>query len=274
MYSCLKFPTPDCCKPNVLAKFWRLHETARELSPEQIVVESMAFFAMRAASFRRICYAARQTGKHWQQSRHRSTSAPQHVSAASVPRITLVLGGAGFVPFLWYGWQIEESKGKDARPSMDAVLDRWHKNFPALDPILNLGRCGNGREGEIFARQAFLSYSAVILSFLGGVHWGAAAMTAPPVGGRASQYIISVLPSLVSWASMNVAKGGHGSDHEVGVAARMQTIGFLGMWIADEMAANKHQLPKWYSFVRTPLTGAVVGMHMLASWKLKPSDVQ
>ena len=54
-------------------------------------------------------------------------------------------------------------------------------------------------EAHSFAALALSAYAALIISFLGGIHWGLAfRLTAPP----ASLFIWGVVPSLVAWMAV------------------------------------------------------------------------
>ena len=54
-------------------------------------------------------------------------------------------------------------------------------------------------EAHPYAALALASYAAVIVSFLGGIHWGLAfRLTAPP----ASLFVWGVVPSLVAWLAV------------------------------------------------------------------------
>ena len=77
-----------------------------------------------------------------------------------------------------------------------AVWLTWSGLLPFLAALAAWGAGGALGEARSLAvgSKAFLVYSAVILSFLGGVRWGRV-MSA---GGGASAYVLAVLPSL--WA--------------------------------------------------------------------------
>ncbi len=49
------------------------------------------------------------------------------------------------------------------------------------------------------AATVLIAYGAVILSFLGGIHWGLAAAGRPPAAAR---LVIGVVPSLVAWLAL------------------------------------------------------------------------
>ena len=112
------------------------------------------------------------------------------------------------------------------------------------------------------AVQALAGYGAVILSFLGGIHWGlaiasAAGATGPGLTARLGW---SVVPSLAGWAALLVPP----------------TIGLFGLAAAfsamlgfDLMASRAGEAPAWYPRLRIPLTLAVVGSLLLAASALR-----
>lgn len=100
------------------------------------------------------------------------------------------------------------------------------------------------------ALQGFLVYAAVILSFLGGIRWGAAS-TAGTVPAR--QLVVSVLPSLWSafflwWPPDAVAVWG-------------LLTGFILMGVADWFYPGLNT-PSWMRLLRIRLTLAVVACHL------------
>ena len=54
-------------------------------------------------------------------------------------------------------------------------------------------------EAQPYATLALAGYAAVIVSFLGGIHWGVALRQTAPA---ASLFIWGVLPSLVAWLAV------------------------------------------------------------------------
>jgi uncharacterized membrane protein len=83
--------------------------------------------------------------------------------------------------------------------------------------------------------QALLSYGAVILSFVGALHWGFA-MTHP--AGRTqplnSLYIWSVVPSLLGWVTLLVSPK---------TGATFLIAGFLTHYLQDRRLAQVLDLP-------------------------------
>lgn len=102
------------------------------------------------------------------------------------------------------------------------------------------------------ALLTLLTYSAVILSFLGGIRWGMELGQNPH---RPSMPLLfaSTVPALAGWAIL-AAPGGVTPDFQI--AALM--ICLLFQWLWDTQSPN---LPGWYPRLRTFLTlGAVVSL--------------
>lgn len=98
------------------------------------------------------------------------------------------------------------------------------------------------------ASLALIGYGAVILSFLGGVHWGLAAPA-----GRPLQIGLSVVPSLVAWLALLVA-----NLHGTGAALWLLVAAFAVLLPGDLLAAGRGLAPGWYPRLRVPLTLIVV----------------
>ena len=112
------------------------------------------------------------------------------------------------------------------------------------------------------AVQALAGYGAVILSFLGGIHWGLA--VAPAVGANGSglnaRLAGSILPSLAGWTALLVPS-------TIGLFA--MAAAFAGMLGFDLLATRAGEAPAWYPRLRIPLTLAVVGSLLLAASGLR-----
>lgn len=131
---------------------------------------------------------------------------------ASLPRAALWSGYAGVVPFL---------------ACLAAVL--W-----APQP-----------EWRGFAQQAAIAYGAVILSFVGALHWALALAGRLP--GDPRTIVASVLPSLVAVAAVLI-------DGQRGIA--LLIVGFGAFWIYEHRQWA-HRLPADYLGLRRRLTLAV-----------------
>jgi hypothetical protein len=85
-----------------------------------------------------------------------------------------------------------------------------------------------------------VQYGAIILSFLGAVHWGFEWAKYGGVVGN-PRYILGVAPVLAGWSTLLLA----GPMALVG-----QWAAFFGMWYADQRATTNGWTPRWYSTVR------------------------
>jgi hypothetical protein len=104
---------------------------------------------------------------------------------------------------------------------------------------------------------ALLAYGAVILSFVGALHWGFATLwQCHSTSYRARLMSWSVVPALGAW-----------------IALVMPTVAGLGLLCAlfvahhasDLLLARNRELPAWYLRLRTPLTlGAVASLAIVA----------
>jgi glutaredoxin len=101
-----------------------------------------------------------------------------------------------------------------------------------------------------FAHQ-FIAYGAVILSFVGAVHWGAALR-----GGRVPvmRLSVSLLPALLAWAALLLPAPN---------AAWLLMFGFVAVRIWEASPPVAATLPAWYRRMRTHLTLAAVALIFL-----------
>lgn len=92
-----------------------------------------------------------------------------------------------------------------------------------------------------------LTYAAVILSFMGAIHWGVAMSQQ---GDSAKiQLGTSVLPALLGWMALLIpVLYGYG----------LLIVCFSALCVADKYAADKGLVPGWYLPLRVGLTTIVV----------------
>lgn len=107
-----------------------------------------------------------------------------------------------------------------------------------------------------FASLALKSYSALILSFLGGVHWGLS--LADPIPGSSNRgLVVSVVPALVGWGAMLI---------DPKPAYMLLAIAFAVQGAFDITIAMTGHAPRWYARLRLELTGLVCVLLLLAWW--------
>lgn len=105
---------------------------------------------------------------------------------------------------------------------------------------------------------ALLAYAAVILAFLGGVHWGFALSPEPgapesesPVQSR--RLALGVVPSLIGWAALLLAQA-----IAVDLALAVLIAGFVFTVVTEARAAASGFVPGGYMRLRWGLSVVVV----------------
>lgn len=107
-----------------------------------------------------------------------------------------------------------------------------------------------------------VTYAAVILSFLGAVHWGTAmtgrgARGDPRAASTWKRLGLGVLPALVGWGAVLVLL----KTSFPSVALGILIVGFAGAWLGDRAAVRTGHVPFWYLVLRGVLTlVAIVAM--------------
>jgi uncharacterized membrane protein len=99
-------------------------------------------------------------------------------------------------------------------------------------------------------QQAQLTYAAVILSFVGALHWGFA-MLAPDltIRTRTAAYVWSVVPALLAWAALLLPAR---------IGSLVLILIFLAHYGLDRSLSRAMTLPAWYLPMRWRLTAVAV----------------
>ena len=134
------------------------------------------------------------------------------LSAASPPHLTLAWGWAGVVPFILLSWASVQS---------------------------DLGLAG-------FATTTLVPYGAIILTFMGGIHWGLAMDRGEHAG---KLFNTGILPSLLAVAAIVLPYRS---------ALFVLVLGFIGLLVLDRRLVRESIVPAWYGRLRLQLTAAVV----------------
>lgn len=154
---------------------------------------------------------------------------------SQIPRPALLLGLAGLIPFI------------------GSALLLW-------SGAVSL---------SFYSVQILVAYGAVILSFLGGVNWGAALLGREynkGVTNFPSQLAWSVVPSLVAWLCLLVSAQVDQSVLTLNLLPQALSLivlvaAFVLQYILDHRSAALGRLPLWFARLRLILTtGAVVSM--------------
>ncbi len=109
-------------------------------------------------------------------------------------------------------------------------------------------------EHRALSLRALIAYGAVILSFLGAVHWG---LVLRATGGEASRaLVVGVVPSLVGWVALLLP------DRH---ALALLLVGFGAFWLYEHRIAGEAQLPRDYLDLRRKLSLLVCSLLAVAS---------
>jgi uncharacterized membrane protein len=97
-----------------------------------------------------------------------------------------------------------------------------------------------------FLTQALVAYSAVILSFVGALHWGFA-MTLQDLHADQcrERFIWSVIPALIAWPALLLPAP---------LGLLLMILGFVAHYWQDRRMVKAATLPAWYLPMRLRLT--------------------
>ena len=137
------------------------------------------------------------------------------VMRRSLPPLALLLGIAGLIPFAACGYGAVSTYGEPAA-------------------------------------QALAAYGAVILAFLGGVHWGFA-LPDPAARGANARIGLGVVPSLIGWVALLLLVA---VSAEAGLA--MLVAGFAALTAVEARAAKAGLMPPGYMALRYGLSAGVI----------------
>mgnify|MGYP003551183967 FL=1 len=117
--------------------------------------------------------------------------------------------------------------------------------FLALTPASLLDH----HHGAVWS-DALYAYGAIILSFIGALHWGLA-MSLPELTERqrSACFAWSVVPALIAWPAVLFSPP---------LAAPLLVFGFIAHYLQDRRLASQATLPGWYLPLRLRLTSVAV----------------
>jgi len=145
----------------------------------------------------------------------------------SLPPLAILLGAAGLIPFM----------------------------------VLGLGAVGADPMRALAAAEGLVGYGAVIMAFLGGVHWGFTLGEHDTLAGGVparlsrARLVLGVVPSLIGWAAILCAIIGYPA-----LSLAILIAGFIGILVMEFRAEKRDLLPGDYLALRTVLTAIVVAV--------------
>ncbi|KAK4053188.1 hypothetical protein OIV83_001923 [Microbotryomycetes sp. JL201] len=156
----------------------------------------------------------------------------------SIPKHALIWGGMGLIPYAGTA-AATVHLARQASIAVDA------SRSTGVDPEAALLVLSQVQHLQI-------AYGAVLLSFLGAIHWGFEFAKYGGVLGN-TRYVLGIVPCVVGWGSLLLAPQ---------YALLTQWAGFFGAWYIDQQATVRGLTPRWYSTYRFWLT-ALVGSSIL-----------
>jgi hypothetical protein len=148
----------------------------------------------------------------------------------------------------------------DKKPDSSGVppAAAWLGGFGIIPfVVLSLAQTFAGEALKERLSFALLAYGAVILSFLGGIHWGLA-IAVPQIDNTLwRRMTLSTVPALVGWVAL-VTPAGIGFFILAGA--------FVAMLLADIQASRMQEAPVWYPRLRWPLSCGAVATLLVGSF--------
>jgi hypothetical protein len=99
--------------------------------------------------------------------------------------------------------------------------------------------------------ECLLTYAAIIVSFLGGIHWGIAT-THYNTNRKIATLLIaeSVWPSIIAWTAMFYV--------DLHIRLLVLTLLYMFVWAIDSLLYNKDMIPQWFFNLRCIITPIVI----------------
>ncbi|MBR9900381.1 MAG: DUF3429 domain-containing protein [Rhodospirillales bacterium] len=158
----------------------------------------------------------------------------------------------------------QSASGRDGDEHFFASIPvpaRWFGLTGAIPFVsVSIGGALSSGAHQSLAYFTLVAYGAVILSFLGGVHWGRA-ITALDKGAVADKFLwvslgISVVPSLFGWLALLVP---------MAIGLPVLAACFAAMLLIDLQTVKSVQFPSWYGNLRVILSVIVIAS-LLFAW--------
>lgn len=164
----------------------------------------------------------------------------------TVPRDPYMLGLAGTLPYLG--------------TSIATVFLSWNLNteWPTTSNTLNSILLSHEKAGELLhmLEPIQIGYGAVLVSFLGAIHWGLEFAEKSSLKERTKfRYAVGVIAPMAAWPTI---------FFPIEWALTTQFLAFTGLYFADSRATTRGWAPAWYGPYRWVLT-AVVGIAIFIS---------
>lgn len=103
--------------------------------------------------------------------------------------------------------------------------------------------------------EELLAFAAVILAFMGAIHWGLAMRADEGSEGAPVQLGLSVIPPLLGWLALSLP---------INLAIPVFFFAFGTLYFADIWAVKQGLAPAWYTRLRRPISLVIIASMMVA----------
>ncbi|KAM6532535.1 hypothetical protein FSOLCH5_001959 [Fusarium solani] len=175
----------------------------------------------------------------------------------SVPRESHILGLAGTLPYMgtslstvFLAWDLNKQW-----PTGNAFYDTIFVDHETAKYLLSI------------IEPLQLAYGAVIISFLGAIHWGLEYAEKQPLRERTRfRYGMGLAASIIAWPTLLLP---------VEYALTTQFMAFVALYFADSRAATRGWAPQWYGtyrFLLTAMVGLAIFISLVGRAKIRQGD--
>lgn len=109
---------------------------------------------------------------------------------------------------------------------------------------------------RVWVMEELLSFAAVILAFMGAIHWGLAMRADESSDQAPMQLGLSVIPPLLGWFALSLP---------IDFAIPVFFFAFAALYFADNWAVSNGLAPAWYTALRKPISLVIIGS-MIVAW--------
>jgi hypothetical protein len=130
-----------------------------------------------------------------------------------------------------------------------------------LVPFIVCGLAALGTDPDMASRmlQVLIGYAALVLAFVGGIHWGFGLQSTPQTQGTPGRargrLALGVLPLLVGWIALVLPL-----VVAPWVSLILLIIGYIGVVLVEQEVGRRELLPPRYLWVRWGFTLVAVAM--------------
>ena len=119
-------------------------------------------------------------------------------------------------------------------------------SYSGLIPFYGMAGLSWFAQTGSWALHALATYSAIVLAFLGAIHWGRA-LDKMPYSNQYPTLLFGLIPALLAWLSLLLP---------LELSLPMLAAGLMFVWGTEQMVFND-TLPTWYRHLRHQLLSLI-----------------